>query len=255
MVIIMSNQILKELEKRKKGLEKFITRGTRKVDRKITNTVKSVRKECLKELDKSRGLTLEVDNSQDDYEFKVINNSTLDIEILGKYIAEIMSLYEGKKYCYQKSTMLIPYTDIENVIYLVVDENYKCDFYVDTEDRYSLNSVKKVPENGIVFSTYMSQVNFYRINEDANLISTVSFEKFPYVQEFINYIIKYRIDNLGRDLTDEILEDLKLNFVYVNLEDICARHGIREQEALDYLEEVRRNNDRVNREIDKIFKL
>lgn len=247
----MSNQILKELEKRKKGLEKFITRGTRK----ITNTVKNVRKECLKGLDKARGLTLEVDNSQHDYEFKVINNSTLDIEILGKYIAEIMSLYEGKTYCYQKSTMLIPYTDIENVIYLVVDENYKCDFYVDTEDRYSLNSVKKVPENGIVFSTCMSQVNFYRINEDANLISTVSFEKFPYVQEFINYIIKYRIDNLGRDLTDEILEDLKLNFVYDNLEDICARHGIREQEALDYLEEVRRNNDRVNREIDKIFKL
>lgn len=252
----MANKKLKDIEKGMKRLKQLKRDITRNVDRKVTSTVKSVRKEYLKGLDKINGATLEYVEPVEDRNSKIVSYSSFDLDMLGKYIAQIMSLYEGKDYCYHKAPTVVPDVEGEGIVYMVVDEEYKFHFYQYSDSKYILNTMEKIQENGIVFSTYLNEIDFYRINEDAKLVSTVNFDKFPYVQKFIDFIIEYRIDNeLEDDLTDEKFEYLTYDFVFDAVEEICARFRIRENEALKYLEEAKRTNKRVEEGIDRILKL
>ena len=72
---------------------------SRSIDRKVESGVRTARKEYLKYSDKILGAPLDYVEPKEDYKAKIVSYSIFDIEVFGKYIAEIISLYEGKDYC------------------------------------------------------------------------------------------------------------------------------------------------------------
>lgn len=252
----MANKKLKDFEKGMKRLTQLKRDISRSIDRKVESGVRTARKEYLKYSDKILGAPLDYVEPKEDYNAKIVSYSTFNIEVLGKYLAEIISLYEGKDYCYQKAPLFIPGVSNDCEVYLIVDEEYKCDFYEDYDRIYSINTLERVSKNGVVLSTYLSTLDFYRIDENANLVSTIDFERFPYIKKFIDYIVDYRIkNNLETLLSDEQLRELEMFYVYDNVSEICDRFKIREKEAIVYLMDAKENNERVGRRIDKILKL
>ena len=252
----MLDSKLKEIEKGKKRLKKLKRNVIRNIDKKVACGVRTVRKEYLKALDRFQGATLDYVDTEIDYKSKIVTYSTFDLKVFGKYIAEIMSLYEGKDYCYQKAPLFIPGVSNDCEVYLIVDEENKCDFYEDCDRRYAINTLERVSNNGVVLSTYLDTLDFYRIDEIADLVLTIDFERFPYIKKFIDFIIEQRIkNNLETVLSEEQLEEFEMLFVYENVGEICECFKIRENEAIAYWMDVKENNKRVGKNIDKILKL
>lgn len=159
----------------------------------------------------------------DDFCKLVGHYSYFDSKEIGEMIAEVMTALRGKKYIYQETMrytaeidgvtkkripLVIPYR-------IIIEEMFAHDSYLD--DNISLDAIVEaniaiVLDSSLPFSE--RQISFYGANEkEHNLIQSVNFEGFPVIEEFIDFLINYKLDNKVETLSLEKMHELKDGFI------------------------------------------
>lgn len=159
----------------------------------------------------------------DDFCKLVEHYSYFDSKEIGEMIAEVMTALKGKKYIYQETMrytaeidsvtkkripLVIPYR-------IFIEEMFAHDLYLD--DNISLDDIVEanmavVLTSSLPFSE--RQISFYGVNEkEHTLIQSVNFESFPVIEEFIDFLINYKLDNKAETLSLEKMHELKDGFI------------------------------------------
>lgn len=159
----------------------------------------------------------------DDFCKLVEHYSYFDSKEIGEMIAEVMTTLRGKKYIYQETMrytseidgvtkkripLVIPYR-------IIIEEMFVHDSYLD--DNISLDDIVEaniaiVLTSSLPFSE--RQISFYGADEKENtLIQSVNFEGFPVIEEFIDFLINYKLDNKVETLSLEKMHELKDGFI------------------------------------------
>ena len=199
-------------------------------------------KKLLREQKKDQNYT-NVKNKIISLENKIMIASNFDIESISKVLIDLINIYDGKRFV------------LSNIFY--IDDELNC--YIDGEVKALIN-VDKVENmsrlshlnilqkegNLIALDWHKSSKNisFYcrNICKNHDLINNIKLNKFPYLKNFIDFVISYKIENNKIDLTKEELEDLKNKFVYDNVDEIQQYHDIVYFEAEKKYEKELENN-------------
>ena len=152
---------------------------------------------------------IEIQNKQlKDYYKLLVNYSTFDSYVIGRLIAILVSKVEEGEYFFQSSKHITyEWSDsyfgrdrekIYNNILLVVHKDYyKCDY----NDSNSFDNCIKslVHQNKVIVlderEYYCSKkLTFYSIVNN-QIQHNIDFNQFPYVMDFIDYLIQYRFEH------------------------------------------------------------
>lgn len=149
--------------------------------------------------------------------------SYFDSKEMGELIAEVMTALRGKKHIYQgtmrytsevdgvtkkRIPLVIPYR-------IIIEEMFAHDSYLD--DNISLDAIVKA-NMAIVLTSSLPfserQISFYGVDEkEHTLIQLFNFESFPVIEEFIDFLINYKLDNKVETLSLEKMHELKDGFI------------------------------------------
>lgn len=193
--------------------------------------------------------TLEIDNKHleeqrrinSDYEYnsQSLTNTCNMISIyssfspndIGEIISSLMSRIEGKHFIYQKAVLkekrrsnnsfTIDIGPVEKPLILIVRFEEKKDSYYkeDIQNLVSQNRALILKDE----ESITSDIYFYYANRATKeLVPTINLKNFDYVQEFIDYIIDYKIKNRLTAITTENLYQL-LNEFIIDREDSIKR--------------------------------
>ena len=159
----------------------------------------------------------------DDFCKLVEHYSYFDSKEIGEILAKVMTTLRGKKYIYQETMrytfeidgvtkkripLVIPYR-------IIIEEMFARDSYLD--DNISLDAIVEanmaiVLTSSLPFSE--SQISFYGADEEEHtLIQLVNFEDFTVIEEFIYFLINYKLDNRVESLSLEKMHELKDGFI------------------------------------------
>ena len=153
--------------------------------------------------------------------------STFDIDSIGKAIAFIVSSIEEKDYIFQRAihdTFLWHsyvndggYERNNNKICIVIEKALKRDIYSDKN--LMNNCIKKLikEEKAILLdeSSYTRydnyKVTFY--NSITSINKNIDLSSFPYIKDFIDYVVQYRFDNNLINIDFQELNYLSYDFI------------------------------------------
>ena len=108
------------------------------------------------------------------------------------------------------------YKRIENPRY--VSERY---FYHLLKNGLAINANPKI-EKGLFMTP--NAFTFYEIDSMGRLNPTTSFKGFPYVKQFIDFLIDYKVNNIHPELTSLEMHLLKEEFVRKNQDEIIKNY-------------------------------
>lgn len=184
--------------------------------------------------------------------------SYFDMMSIGKIIASLIQIYEGKNYSYQEAYC---YPDSKsymgpNFVYsaIIIEEESKC-------GNYPNNCIEELlsQDKAIVLVKDISPIdydmNFYRKNEYGRLIECVKYGKFSYVKEFIDSVIEYRIKNQKRNISFEELEVLKLKFITSRLDKIKENYKIRDIEHEKLVNKLEKDKENRHKQLVRIMNI
>lgn len=144
----------------------------------------------------------------------IIASSSFDIRSMGDVLSKLAYATEYKDFAYHEATnttvkgRLVPTTT--NVC-MVLNKLYKRDSYSDAKDSYeNVDHISKYG-NGVVLymgESIPSSISFYKKDEKGDLTKTVDFSLLPYMQDFIDFVIDYRIENATNPITPDTLNNL-----------------------------------------------
>lgn len=175
-----------------------------------------------------------------DYCKLIEEKSTMSYEIF-LVLSDIMSIFEGEIYSvreihYHKdesldSEMLETYVIISCNVYNSIDKTS------DVSYRYFNSLLKNNLAIKIVEGTRVKflprRFSFYKADTDMGRINPqISFKGFPYVKDFIDYIINSRIENKIDELSDDELEKLKEDFILLNVENIYNNYEAKQEKRI-----------------------
>lgn len=189
-------------------------------------------------------------------------NSTMDSNIF-HVITELISIYEGETYVleglnYHKDNsspsqvwetfMIMPKSVFENI----KNPNY-------VRERYFHHLLKKGLAIKIVeeWSSFWLPDNFsfYKADEMGRLDQQINFKGFPYVKQFIDYIINCRMENNIEELSEEDMQKLKGEFILLNIDNIYNNYQLKaKQKIIQTIEKINfecEHNQKVLRRIVK----
>lgn len=179
-------------------------------------------------------------------------------------IIDIIKVYEGKNYIQQT---LIYSLDSKRPIKtqranVIISKNRKLD-KDKSESQLSKINIRIKEGNALVLNWNDSfsdskYIKFYDL-KDNNIKHNVSFGKFNYIKEFVDYIISYRLENGLKEITTKEIEKLEIMFLRDNLYEIREYHEyLAEKEKEVAIEQAQENaNHREKfflRRIDKKLK-
>lgn len=159
----------------------------------------------------------------DDFCKLVEHYSYFDSKEIGKMIAEVMTALKGKKYIYQETMRYTVEIDsvtkkrIPLVILcrIIIEEMFAHDLYLD--DNISLDDIVEANMAVVLTSSLLfseRQISFYGVDEkEHTLIQLVNFEDFTVIEEFIYFLINYKLDNKVETLSLEKMHELKDGFI------------------------------------------
>lgn len=151
-------------------------------------------------------------------------NSTMSGEIFN-IITELISVFEGEPYVIEKinyhKDKATPSAVVDSFMIMSkkVYENIKSPSYV--RERYFHHLLKnglaiKIVEDWSDF--YLpDEISFYKADLMGRIEPQISFKGFPYVKQFVDYIINYRIENKVDELSEKDMQKLKNNFILLNI--------------------------------------
>lgn len=123
----------------------------------------------------------------------ICEKSSFNIEDIALILCELLSKIENEEYIYRKVET------INNVVYILekLNENHK----------YMILKYTKAHIDN-------KKIKFY----DNNLNEMIDFDDFPYLYDFINYIIKYKVKNNKDELTYKELNYLLEEYIKIKEE-------------------------------------
>lgn len=146
----------------------------------------------------------------------IIKNSNFNSGLIGTFLAKLMSDLEDKWFIYQ-SEGYIKYDEEakrhESWIYLLINpENANISYCTSAHFR---GPRALTIENGIIIAetfgeTLEHELSFYKLDSDGNLVCTISNKQYPYLQDFINELIEFRINNnaIVSELNGRVMMDI-----------------------------------------------
>lgn len=177
--------------------------------------------------------------------------STFEAEMIGNVIEKLVSVIEGEDYSYQKA--IHNTYKFETTVYgsdrfranmkilMIVKDNRNQGAYFDSDEQ--TDEVRNLVENGCAFvldrSTngyYNKTISFYDSTEQG-LKCLIDFNKFSYVQDFIDLVIQYRFENHLDEISEKELLRLMSKFILNNKEKIEDNYKERALEAQKRLEQ------------------
>lgn len=175
--------------------------------------------------------------------------STFDNEILGKILSELLTMYEGKKFCYQKAsfhtTKITPCVfdrieeDVTYHIRVCVNERKKRNFY---NGKGEFDDIRMLVNDNDMLILDESE-NWLGKNITVNkhtgkeISSCINFGRFVYVKDFLNYVIKQRIENGIEQVDYGYMEDLLRKFILLRRGAIESGYNARFQEQMNLYQE------------------
>lgn len=173
------------------------------------------------------------DNNQElwDVHVKILSYCRFDINIIGKYLEELVSIIENKEYKvemkrhkYKHPNMkfnsngpVISFEDcISDTAYLypitMNDEEITNDLYYFNENKISIiNSIK----DGFNIEKGIIDV-FYDDRSTTGYHCTIHHDKFPYLKDFFENLVNVRIEKQSNELTDEEIRAVMLETIETN---------------------------------------
>lgn len=203
---------------------------------KVLKSVEDRRKETSSELS--------------DYCSLICEYSRFDFRIIC-ILSNLISTFEGEEYCANEITFkrekiirLVFDSDTTSINIhnrIIIPEKEMRDYYND--EIVSLLEKKGkllvLQSDEFVLNDYVS---FYRLNEKNNdIVSTVNFEKFPYVKDFINSVISYKMLKASKEISEEELEVLEKQFISSRKQEIEQRYKQLNEEQDRKLKEEQKN--------------
>lgn len=162
-------------------------------------------------------------------------------------IIDIIKVYEGKNYIQQT---LIYSLDSKRPIKtqranVIISSHRKLD-KDKSESQLSKINIRIKEGNALVLNwndnfSDSKYIKFYDL-KDNDIKHNVSFGKFNYIKEFVDYIISYRLENGLKEITTKEIEKLEIMFLRNNVYDIQEYHEyLAEREKELAIEQVQEN--------------
>jgi len=217
--------------------------------RKLRNAKKKILANIL-ELDKEKDKDLiqklysELDKKSgeiNDYCKLIEEKSTMPLDIF-LAMSDIISIYEGeyywiKKLCYHKDTTL----DSEILETYVIIASNVFNNIISVSD-ISHTYFNRLLKNGSAIKIIEAprvkflprQFAFYKTDEDMGRINPqINLKKFPYIKEFIDYVINFKLENNIDKLSYDELEKLKEDFILLNIENIYNNYEAKQEKRIE----------------------
>ena len=140
----------------------------------------------------------------------ILNYSTFDLELLGKCLEQIVSIFEGESFLYREAVHNSKITkhgvmdsweeDVKTKVKMIVKESKLTNNYNSASS--DNNAIDKLINNGnaivLVEKDFFLRdsdiITIYSL-KDNQLISNINFNKFDYVRKFIDNIIQFRFQH------------------------------------------------------------
>lgn len=167
-------------------------------------------------------------------EYSTMYNGIFDI------LLELISIYEGEPYVLEKlnyhKNNSLP-SEVWNVFMIMSKstfQNIKNPRYV--KEGYYYHLLKsglaiKVIEDWSQYDL-PDKISFYKTDNMSRIIPQINFNKFPYVNQFIDYVINYRLENNIKHLSKIVMYKLKDEFILLNFDNICNNYKMKEEQKL-----------------------
>lgn len=217
--------------------------------RKLRNAKKKILANIL-ELDKEKDEELiqklysELDKKSgeiNDYCKLIEEKSTMTYEFFHA-MSDVISIYEGEYYwirnlCYHKDRTL----DSEILETYVIIASNVFNNIISVSD-ISHTYFNRLLKNGSAIKIIEAprvkflprQFAFYKTDEDMGRINPqINLKKFPYIKEFIDYVINFKLENNIDKLSYDELEKLKEDFILLNLENIYNNYEAKQEKRIE----------------------
>lgn len=158
-------------------------------DKKVTDAVNNINMEYASLINKSDSDIKKCGEKLENIKSKLSSYSTFDIKMLGCCLSQLVSTIECSEYYFREVTCKC--TRRVNGPIDSWDEDYEKKVYIICSDK-NLSTISEcdLSSNGII------------VIDEENPSKTCK-NNFPYIQEFINYVIKYRKENNLENFSSE----------------------------------------------------
>ena len=180
---------------------------------------------------------------------KIVNASTLNIKTISKVFTDLIRIYDGKNFVLRKMDYI---DDTKKVILTSGNVRLLINKYRISEDaRLShINILQK--EGNAIPLCWNNETNIFKLYSkkgmNNDLASTVKFNKFPYLKEFADFVISYKLETGIVNLNKVELDKLKKKFVYYHKDEIENYHNINKQnEKIEHDKQLEDNYDHMDK--------
>jgi len=163
-----------------------------------------------------------------DLEEAILNYSTFDLELLGKCLEKLVSIFEGESFLYKEATHNSKITkhgvmdsweeDVKTKVKMIVKESKLTNNYNSASsdnnaiDKLITDGNAIVLEEKDFFLRDSDIITIYKLKEN-QLISNINFNKFGYVKEFIDNIIQFRFQHNKIKFNEKDILNYMKNFI------------------------------------------
>jgi len=155
------------------------------------------------------------------YNQHIIVVSTFDIQLISGILEQLISMVECEDYVYHQAVNNVNkplISDVHQIIsrsvYMIVKPTYKKEMYNSTEIRELFSSMEAFILLKIRDGIEQQEVSFYAQTDDLELVPAIEYGKYSYVKEFIDILIRHRLQNSEKhELTEMTLLELMSEFI------------------------------------------
>ncbi len=186
--------------------------------------------------------------------------SKFNLEDISNILASLMSIYERENFLVRYLSYQVDGALFNDVLLIIKQKKYdSISSNLQIQERYINSLIKNRFAiriiDGFSKSKFPTEISFYEADSMGRINQKVNFRNFAYVQNFIEYVINYRIENGLDEISFDILEMLKNNFIYCNLEEIKDYHILLDENKRRECEDLLEHDKKVvNRKLQRVLK-
>ena len=186
--------------------------------------------------------------------------SKFNLEDISNILASLMSIYERENFLVRYLSYQVDGALFNDVLLIIKQKKYdSISSNLQIQERYINSLIKNRFAiriiDGFSKSKFPTEISFYEADSMGRINQKVNFRNFAYVQNFIEYVINYRIENGLDEISFDILEMLKNNFIYCNLEEIKDYHILLDENKRRECEDSLEHDKKVvNRKLQRVLK-
>ena len=171
-----------------------------------------------------------VDNYYNELFFKNVKilekYSNFDMRILGPILASIASIFEGHEFVYQDNIMTGE-KDVNgyynNINYLMLVDSFKWqDNFIIKKSSFSSRTNNPSKNTFEYEEKFYNAINYY-VTGEGDVKPVLEGTKFPYLKEFVDFVITYRMKNNLENIKEDVLLSLRKEFIVSHMEKITKK--------------------------------